>query len=133
MSQENVDLSRRFWMLFNDREWDAWWDLMAEDIEWHARSDKPDVEIYYGQESLKRLVDSWMEMFPDLRLEFTGESIDLGDQVITPTDLLGTARTTGIALHEPYSWLFKISERKIVLAHEFHNNEEALEAAEPQG
>jgi ketosteroid isomerase-like protein len=67
-------------------------------------------------------------MFPDLRLELAGESIDLGDQVITPTYLVGTARTTGIEVREPYSWLFKISEHKIVLVREFHNNAEALKA-----
>jgi len=129
MSQENVDISRRFWKVFNDRDWDAWWSLLDESVEWHARDDEPDADIYHGQENVRRLVDMWTEMFPDLRLEFAGVSIDLGDQVITPTHLVGKARTTQIEVREPYSWLFKISERKIVLVREFHNNTEALKAA----
>jgi ketosteroid isomerase-like protein len=128
MSQENVNLSRRFWEVFNDPEWDAWWSLLDESVEWHARADEPDADIYHGQENVRRLVDMWTEMFPDLRLEFAGVSIDLGDQVITPTHLVGKARTTQIEVREPYSWLFKISERKIVLVREFHNNTEALKA-----
>jgi ketosteroid isomerase-like protein len=128
MSQENVDLSRRFWEVFNDREWEAWWSLLDENVEWHARADEPDADVYHGQENVRRLVDMWTEMFPDLRLEFAGVSIDLGDQVITPTHLVGKARTTKIEVREPYSWLFKISERRIVFVREFHNNAEALKA-----
>jgi ketosteroid isomerase-like protein len=128
MSQENVAVSRRFWELFNDREWDAWWSLLDEEIEWHARADEPDAGVHYGHEHISQYKDNWMEMFPDLRLELAGESIDLGAQVVTPTHLVGKARTTQIEVREPYSWLFKISEHKIVLVREFHDNTEALEA-----
>ena len=129
MSQENVDLSRRFIELFNEREWDAFWSLTDEDVEWHSRADEPDAGVYHGQDSFRRYVDSWTEMFPDVRLELARESVDLGDQVVTPTHLVGHARTTGIEVREPYSFLFNISEGKIVLGREFHNDAEALEAA----
>jgi ketosteroid isomerase-like protein len=128
MSQENVELSRRAWELFNDREWDAFWSLVDEDVEWHSRADEPDADVYHGQESVRRYVDRWTEMFPDIRLELVGESVDLGDQVITATHLVGKARTTGIEVREPYSFLFTISKHKIVLGREFHNDTEALEA-----
>jgi len=129
MSQENVELSRRLFELFNERELDAFWSLIDEDVEWHSRADEPDADVYYGQESFGRYVDGWLETFPDVRLEFAGESVDLGDQVITPTHLVGTARATGIEVREPYSFLIKISEHKIVLGREFHKNTEALKAA----
>ena len=128
MSQENVELSRRLFELFNERELDAFWSLIDEDVEWHSRADEPDADVYYGQESFGRYVDGWLETFPDVRLEFAGESVDLGDQVITPTHLVGTARATGIEVREPYSFLIKISEHKIVLGREFHKNTEALKA-----
>jgi ketosteroid isomerase-like protein len=128
MSQANVELSRRFWTLFNDRDWDAWWSLLDENVEWHARTDKPDVDIYRGHKSLRSFVDAWTEMFPDIRVELAGESIDLGEQVVTPTLIVGTARTTGIEVRDPYSFLFKIAEGKIVLGQEFHDNAEALKA-----
>lgn len=128
MSQ-NVDLSRRFWDLFNEREWDAWWSLLGENVEWHARTDKPDVDIYHGHSELERFKDAWMEMFPDIRVELTGESIALRDHVITPSDVVGTARTTGIEMSDPYTWLFEIAAGKIVHVREFHDTEEALAAA----
>jgi ketosteroid isomerase-like protein len=123
-----VELSRRVFELFNQREWDAFWNLIDEDVEWHSRVDEPDADVYYGQESFRRYVDGWMETFPDVRLEFAGESVDLGDQVITPTHLVGTARATGIEVREPYSFLINISEHKVVLGREFHNNADALKA-----
>jgi len=128
MSQENVELTRRLFELFNERELDAFWSLIDEDVEWHSRADEPDADVYYGQESFGRYVDGWLETFPDVRLEFAGESVDLGDQVITPTHLVGTARATGIEVREPYSVLIKMSEHKIVLGREFHKNTEALKA-----
>src|SRR2546423_6001753 len=128
MSQENVDLSRRLFELFNERELDAFWSLIDEDFEWHSRADEPDADVYYGQESFRRYVDGWMETFPDVRLEFAADGVDLGDQVITPTHLVGTARATGIEVREPYSFLIKISEHKIVLGREFHKNAEAVKA-----
>jgi ketosteroid isomerase-like protein len=129
MSQENVDLSRRVFELFNEREWDVFWSLIGDDIEWYSRADEPDAGLYHGHESFRHYTDSWMEMFPDVRLELAGKSVDLGDQVVTPTHLVGHARTTGIEVHEPYSFLLKISKRKIVLGREFQNNAEALKAA----
>jgi len=132
VSQENADLSRRLFELFNERELDAFWSLIDANVEWHSRADEPDADVYQGEESFGRYVDGWTEMFPDVRLEFAGEAVDLGDQVIIPTLLVGTARATGIEVREPYSFLVKISEHKIVLVREFHNNAEALTAASLQ-
>jgi len=67
-------------------------------------------------------------MFPDIRVELAGDSIDLGDQVITPTLIVGTGVSAGITVHDPYSFLFKIAGGKIVLGEEFHDNAEALRA-----
>jgi hypothetical protein len=42
----------------NNPEWDAFWSLLDEDIEWHARTDKPDADVFHGQESLKGFVET---------------------------------------------------------------------------
>jgi ketosteroid isomerase-like protein len=129
VSQENVEISRRALEHFNERDWDAFWSLVDEKVEWHSRADEPDAGAYYGQESFGRYVDTWIEMFPNVRLELAENSVDLGDQVVTQTHLVGNARTTGIDVREPYSFLFKIVKGKIVLGREFHDDAEALEAA----
>jgi ketosteroid isomerase-like protein len=128
VSQENVELGRRLFELFNEREWDAFWSLIDEGVEWHSRADEPDADVYHGEESFRRYVDGWTDTFPDVRLEFAGKTVDLGDQVIIPTHLVGTARATGIEVREPYCFLVKISDHKVLLCREFHNNAEALNA-----
>ena len=128
MSQENVEVSRRALEHFNEREMDAWWSFVDEKVEWHSRADEPDADVYHGDESFRRYVDGWTDTFPDVRLEFAGETVDLGDQVIIPTHLVGTASATGIEVREPYSFVIGIAEQTIVLGREFHNNAEALNA-----
>lgn len=123
-----MEISRRFWGRFNARDWDAWWRDLDEDVEWHARADEPDAGVYHGHGGVTRLRDTWMEMFPDLRLDLAGESIEVGDSVITPTRLVGHGRTSGVDVDEPYSWLFDIREGKIVIVREYRSNAEALEA-----
>src|SRR6478672_12699637 len=104
MSQENVEISRRALEHFNEREMDAWWSFVDEKVEWHSRADEPDAGVYYGKESFRRYVDSWIEMFPNFRLELAEGSIDLGDQVATEMLLVGNARASGIEVREPYSF-----------------------------
>ena len=128
MSQRNVEVSRRALEHFNEREWDAFWSFVDEQVEWHSRSDEPDASVYYGHESFGRYVDSWLEMFPNVRLELAEDSVDLGDQVATEMHLVGNARTTGIEVREPYSFLFKIVNGRIALCREFRDNAEALKA-----
>jgi ketosteroid isomerase-like protein len=128
MSQENVEVSRGIWQFFNDRDWDAWWGVLDEGVEWHARADEPDAGVHRRHPGVERLRDTWIEMFPDIQVELVGESIDLGEQVVTPTHMVGTARTTGIAVREPYTWLFAFRGPKVVRVREFRTNAEALEA-----
>jgi ketosteroid isomerase-like protein len=129
MSQENVEVSRRALEHFNEREMDAWWSFVDEKVEWHSRADEPDAGVYCGKESFRRYVDSWIEMFPNFRLELAEDSIDLGDQVATEMLLVGNARASGIEVREPYSFLFTIVSRRIAVCREFRDNSEALKAA----
>src|SRR5689334_361340 len=128
MSQENVEISRRTLEHFNEREWDAFWSVVDERVEWHSRADEPDAGVYHGRESFRRYVDSWLEMFPNVRLELAEDSVDLGDHVATEMHLVGNARTTGIEVREAYSFLFKIVDGRIALCREFRDNTEALKA-----
>jgi ketosteroid isomerase-like protein len=126
MSQENVEIGRRVWEHFNERRWDAFWSLVDGKVEWQSRTDEPDAGVHYGMESAQRYMDSWIELFPDLRVELA-ESVDLGDHVATELDLVGNARISGIEFREHYCFLSTIENRKIVLIREFHENKEAID------
>jgi ketosteroid isomerase-like protein len=130
VSQENVEITRRFLEHFNEREWDAFWSFVDEDIEWHSRADEPDAGAHRGRKNFGRYVDAWIDAFPNLRLELAATSLDLGRYVATELQLVGNARASGIDVREAYSFLVKVVNGKIALCREFHDNAEALKAAE---
>ena len=126
MSQENVAVGRRMIDDFNARR--SWWDTLDASVEWHARGDEPDAGVHHGPAAVRRYIGGWEDMFPGYQIEITGAIADLGDQVMLPAHLVGTARTTGIVVREPYIFLLTLSGGKITLTREFVNEADALEA-----
>jgi ketosteroid isomerase-like protein len=70
-------------------------------------------------------------MFGDLRLE-AREFIDLGDEVIVVTDLVGYGRETGADVRGRYVFLYEIRHGVIIRGREYATTDEALEAARLQ-
>ena len=66
MTKLDTETCIRFWQFFNQRDWENWLSLLAEDVEWHAREDEPDADVYRGRDMVLVLRDLWLEMFPDL-------------------------------------------------------------------
>ncbi|HEX5224985.1 MAG TPA: nuclear transport factor 2 family protein [Solirubrobacteraceae bacterium] len=126
MSQENVEIVVTLMQDFNERK--PWWELVDERIKWHSRPDEPDATIHHGRKAVRDYIDGWDEMFPGYRIEPDGLPVDLGERVIFPARLVGVARTTGLAVSEPYVFVCTVSESKIVLAREFGTEAEALKA-----
>jgi ketosteroid isomerase-like protein len=128
MSQENVELTRRVYELFDARDLSGLFDLFHSEVIYRNREDEPDVRVYQGLEDFKGYVASWLEMFDDLRFE-THDFIDLGDEVIAVTHLHGRGRETGAEVRGVYVFLFKFRDGVIVQGREYATKEEALEAA----
>ncbi len=126
MSQENVEVVRRMFEDFNQRT--SWWDALDENVEWHARRDEPDASVHHGRQAVRRYIGGFEDTFPGYRIELTGAIADLGDHVILPAHLVGTARTTGIAVREPYVFLLSVSGGRITLIREFGSEAAALKA-----
>jgi ketosteroid isomerase-like protein len=66
-------------------------------------------------------------MFPDIRVEVE-EYIDAGDHVIVPSMLCGQGAGSGVAVDAPYTFVFKLRDRKIVEVREYHTKAQGLEA-----
>jgi ketosteroid isomerase-like protein len=126
MSQENVAVGRRMIEDFNERA--SWWDVLDANIEWHARGDEPDAGVHRGRQAVRRYIGGWDDMFPGYQIEIAGPIVDLGDHVILPALLVGAARTTGIAVREPYVFLLTMSNGLITLTREFGREADALKA-----
>ena len=128
MSQENVELAQRAFDTFNRRDFSAYFQLFHPELTYRNREDEPDVRLYQGLEDYKGYVASFLEIFDDLRFE-THDFIDLGDEVIAVTDLVGRGRSTGAEVRGSYVFLLRLRGGVIVQGREYAGKEEALEAA----
>jgi ketosteroid isomerase-like protein len=128
MSQENVELARRGYELFNARDLTAFFDVFDSDLVYRNRTDEPDARVYHGLEDFKGYVATWLDTFDDLRFE-VHEVVNLGDRVVVVTDLLGRGRETGADVRGAYVFLWAIREGRAVDIREYSTKEEALEAA----
>ena len=128
MSQENVEIVQRAFELFNAGDLPAFFELFDPELTYRNREDEPDVRLYQGLEDYKGYVASFLEVFDDLRFE-THDFIDLGDEVIAGTDLVGRGRSTGAEVRGSYVFLLRLRDGVIVQGREYAAREEALEAA----
>ena len=131
MSQENVELLRRLFELFSEREVDlkAVLELVGPDIVWEIRSDFPDAGIYTGHEGFRQLHATFDEVVDEtwyLPLEF----IPTGNQVVVPLRWggLGFGSRAAFAAREE-TWVFTLRDGRIRQVREYATKQEALEAA----
>ena len=125
MSQENVEIARRAFALFNVRDLSAFFDVFDSDLLYRNRTDEPDARVYRGLEQYKGYVAGFLDTFDDLRFELH-ELVDLGDQVVVVTDLLGRGRESGADVRGVYVFLLTVRDGKIVEGSEYATKEEAL-------
>ncbi|MFN2616252.1 MAG: nuclear transport factor 2 family protein [Thermoleophilaceae bacterium] len=128
MSEQNIETMRRFHEFFNNRDVDAFLELMHPDVELVPITARLEGTVYRGyaeiRDWLRRFDEDW-ELFQTHPLEYR----DLGDHVL----ILGTwdarARTSGVTLDaQPGAWVATLRDGKIARQETFTNREEALEA-----
>jgi ketosteroid isomerase-like protein len=92
------------------------------------RTDEPDARVFRGLEDYKGYVASFLDTFDDLRFDVHGV-VDLGDQVVVLTDLLGRGRESGANVRGVYVFLLTIRDGRVVDGREYATKDEALKAA----
>jgi ketosteroid isomerase-like protein len=130
MSQENVELVRRFCERDDQTGVDSLMASLHPDIEWVPVQSDPEYSVHRGHEDVRAWLTSWAEAFPDLRWEID-RIVDSGnDLVVAFVRMAGRAEATGIDLETPsYAVVFTIRGEKIARIHEYLDSQEALEAA----
>jgi ketosteroid isomerase-like protein len=131
MSQANVELLRRLFELFSEREqdWEALWELVGPDIVWEVRSDFPDAGVYAGHEGIRRLSAAF-----DEAVEKTWyrplEYIHVGTHVVVvPLRWGGVGIGSGAAFAErEETWVFTLRDGRICHVKEYGTKKQALEA-----
>jgi ketosteroid isomerase-like protein len=129
MSQENVEVVHSAFRAFEEGGIDQLLGLLHPEIEWEARLDLPDSEVYRGHDGVRRLVARFAEVIEDIWIR-PREVIDAGDRVIVPLRWGGRGRSSGVEFEEvEETWVYSFRNGKIARIQEYASKDQALEAA----
>jgi ketosteroid isomerase-like protein len=129
MSQENVEVVRRWWEGFNEHGMPSL-DLCDEQIEISNPPDFPVRGSYHGHEGVHQWrADVW-DIVDEAKVELE-ELFDSGDSetVVMFLRFRGVARYTRIEFDEPWAAVWRMRAGKLLKAQGYTSRRKALEAA----
>jgi ketosteroid isomerase-like protein len=127
MSQENVELTRRAFQAFADRDLDGLLAMMADDVE--AFPILAGMEGgYRGHDGIRRWWTGLLGTFPDFRAEIV-ELNDLGDSTIAVVRLRGHGAGSDTPVDVTTWQVTRFRHGKCIGWHVYTSEREALEVA----
>jgi ketosteroid isomerase-like protein len=125
--ESNVDLARRAFEAFGERDLAALLELMDDEVEFlpATASLTTGGEPYRGHEGITRYLDDVGRVWKELRV-YPSDYRDLGESVVA----LGRihARGGGMIIDRPTGWVWRFRDGKIVWGRVYSTQEEALQA-----
>jgi ketosteroid isomerase-like protein len=128
VSELNLDLARRTFEAFAERDLAALRELMHPDVEFLPVTANITTggEPYRGHEGMARYFEDIARVWADLRV-FPDELIDSGEAVVVLGRVRG--RGGGMIMNRPSGWLLRMRDGKIVSGRVYGSHAEALAAA----
>jgi ketosteroid isomerase-like protein len=130
MSQETVEIVRRWWEGFNEDGMPPL-ALCDEEIEIRNPPDLPVSGLFEGHDGVRRWRDQTFEIVTTARVE-PEHIVDVhgdGATVLMLLRLIGTARHTGIEIDFEWGAIWTIRDGRLLRAQGYLNRADALEAA----
>jgi ketosteroid isomerase-like protein len=129
MSQENVEVIRKFMASPNAGDWDAMFAWFAPDVQLRDLAHAPDVpEVLVGREAIRLVVASWRETYDEFRTEVY-EYVDADPWVICDTRWYGKGKGSDMPIDQRVADAYEVQDGKIVRAiMSYPNVASALEA-----
>jgi ketosteroid isomerase-like protein len=127
MSQENVEIVRRAFEVFNRDGPEAATAFLDSEIEWHDFPEQPDGSVHLGHEGFLEAVEQYAGGFEDFRV-LIEEIFDHGDQVIIYGRTIGRGRGSGATVEERRASVWTLRNGSIVRVEWFGTPGEALKA-----
>jgi ketosteroid isomerase-like protein len=129
VSQENVELVKRFFELFREGEW-RHLEMLAADVVYRPIAEIMGTGEFYGPAGYRRYMedffdDSW---WGEMDYEVTSYR-DHDDKVIARIQMMGRGRTSGADVSARVFAVFTIRDGKIAREEDFTDRSEALRAA----
>ena len=128
MSEENVELARRYVESFNQGGLEATEPLRHPEIEAFDPPTFPDAGRYVGEAELRKLVEDYLEIAWDGKFH-DPEFIDGGDEVLVIWRFRGeSGHGGGFPFEETISHIYLFEDGKLRRIRQFMSREEGLEA-----
>ena len=127
MSQENLQRVREQYARYNagERAPGRW--FWHEDAEYHTAREDPDHAAHRGIDAIGKLFASWLEAYPDLRLEIQQAEAQ-GDKVFLWIRFTGQGAASGIPLQMELAHVLTLRDGKAASVVEYADRNEVLEA-----
>src|SRR5262245_3926631 len=127
MSQENVEISRRFNEAFNRGDMAAVLRFLDPGFEWWDRADDPGATVYRGRDAYSKHLAEIGDDVVELQVELK-EVIDAGDYVVAAVRVNGRGRASGAPFEEHEAHVLRLHGGKATELREYRTVAEALEA-----
>jgi uncharacterized protein len=129
MSQENVEIVKRFTRMFERGDREEWRKYFDRDVVWDtSASEMPAAGVYRGHEGVERWFRDWLETWADYEIE-NRDYIDAGDAVVVVFRQSGTGRGSGVRTERDFFVVYDLRASKVVRFRLYESRDEALEAA----
>jgi ketosteroid isomerase-like protein len=119
MSQENMEIVRRAYEVFNRHDWDATLEAVDPDIEWNQITQFPDRAVYRGRAEMRDRFwnEQLVEPFGDFRIEVE-ELVDAGDHVVMLGHIVAHGSASGVPIRLRVVNVLEIRNGKVVRAYD---------------
>jgi ketosteroid isomerase-like protein len=131
MSQENVEIVRRGYAAWNQREFDQALELFDPEIEWTfaGGAQLPGTDAtYHGHGDVRRFWEEFIEPWAQINIEVE-EMRSIGDLAVALVRFRATGRGSGVELDVPFVHLFSFRGSKVIRFQAFADRNAAFEAA----
>ena len=130
MSRENVELIRRTFAAWNERDDDAALQGTARDIVWQLRGVFPGFKPEYrGHEGVREFWSAFREPWETISVEPLGFTEIDAERVLVVARFRGKGKASGVVTEVEFPFLWTIRNGEAVRFQSFADRAEALEAA----
>jgi ketosteroid isomerase-like protein len=131
MSQENVELVKRFVDAYNRRDVEAMLEDLGPGIEWHSvilTGLEGETAVYRGHEGFREGLRDLYEALGETDIEYS-EIRDLGDRTVGIGRIRARGRESGAETESPHASVVDFKNGKAICIRTYLDPTEALEAA----
>jgi ketosteroid isomerase-like protein len=113
MSQQNVDIVRRCYALWQSRDWPAIPEVFDPDVEIDLSRNVFNPDVYRGHDGIERYLETVDEVWEDFQV-LPKELIDAGDRIVTRVVIHGKGKGSGVDVTMQLFNIWTIRNAKVV-------------------